>query len=425
MEPMNKFLNAHRQQFKDFIDSICNVDLNTPLHSKSPTYSTPLQIYSRLSGPTREGFLSLPHHIDRSRNLATLVDLWLDNYNRTATAGSQVIPRKLEGDLGRFHELCLGLRQRTNACYERVERAERHSSSLSHEWVSIAERMEVAPSEFWIKQRIPANFHNFGSNSSFAISAPARTGSPVLLSGSAPPVPYMSAMASALAAGTASQAKRGTSNERSARSSVDRRRPLQPVPPPTQEPQQQAEQRLGETQTPPLKASIYTPTARPWSKMSNASGFDLGAIGNSDGTTRPAAPSRHSSYPFEGSYNANESRPGSVSAATGGLSRGVTRSPSLRDRASFRPSSAISSRRASHESEPDSLVEARRGKHYTNAERRLRDESNGVTASRSDSRERDRSRLAGLFSRRKRIEKKDSSGNEPEAQRQRPMTSEK
>ncbi|KAB8416419.1 hypothetical protein FH972_024938 [Carpinus fangiana] len=333
MEPMNKFLNAHRQQFKSFIDTICDVPHSTPLHAKSPSYSTPLQIYGRLKGPTREGFLTLPYHIDRSRNLASLVNLWLNNYNRSMVPSSGHL-RALSGDLARFHELCLSLRQRTNACYERVERAERHTSSLTQKWVSIAERMEIAPSEFWIKQRVAVNFSSMpGPTPGTAIPRPS--------SSSVPNPGYSPAMATAMAAAMASQAKRGNSAERSARSSVDRRRPA--------------------------RSATYSPPSVPLSgarehPTSEGSDFDgLGSGGSAAGET---------TQPFD-------SRPGSVN--------GPRDPPQMISRASSRTSS-------------ETAAEVRR--HYTNAERRVKAEETGV---RSNSR--DRSRLGGLFGRRKRLDK--------------------
>lgn len=149
MEPMNKFLNAHKNEFKSFIDNICNVPSEMPLHEPSLSYSTPLQIYRRLPSRSKEGFLSLPYHIDRPRNSAMLVKLWLDHAQNVARADGP----SLTGDLARFHDLCLRLRQRTQGCYNRIERLERRGSSFVQKWIHIAERMERFPAEFWIKQR--------------------------------------------------------------------------------------------------------------------------------------------------------------------------------------------------------------------------------------------------------------------------------
>ncbi|KAF2842019.1 Rho GTPase activation protein [Patellaria atrata CBS 101060] len=139
MEPMNTFLTSHRQDFKTFIDNICSVPSNL-LHNQPilpPSYSTPLAILQRLPPTSREGFPSLPYLIDHAKNFAALVGLWLEG---TKTTAENI--QASDGDLLKFHTLCLALNVRTQDCLERAERAERPSSSLSVKWEELVEQLE-------------------------------------------------------------------------------------------------------------------------------------------------------------------------------------------------------------------------------------------------------------------------------------------
>lgn len=143
MEPMNAFLNNHRQEFKDFIDSICAISPTTSLQTPiPPSYSTPLAILQRLPPTSREGFPSLPYLIDHARNFAELVQLWLDHAGDLAENLAQE-----DGDLGKFHNICVTLNARTRDCLERAERAERPSSNLSVKWEELVEQLETNASD--------------------------------------------------------------------------------------------------------------------------------------------------------------------------------------------------------------------------------------------------------------------------------------
>ncbi|KAK7526022.1 uncharacterized protein IWZ02DRAFT_206224 [Phyllosticta citriasiana] len=143
MEPMNAFLNNHRQEFKDFIDNICAISPNTSLQTPiPPSYSTPLAILQRLPPTSREGFPSLPYLIDHARNFAELVQLWLDHAGDLAENLAQE-----DGDLGKFHNICVTLNARTRDCLERAERAERPSSNLSVKWEELVEQLEANASD--------------------------------------------------------------------------------------------------------------------------------------------------------------------------------------------------------------------------------------------------------------------------------------
>ena len=137
MEPMNAFLGSHRQDFKTFLDNICSISSTTvPATPIPPSYSTPLQILQRLPPTSREGFPSLPYLIDHARNFAGLVNLWLDHCDPRADSIQEG-----DGDLLPFHQLCLRLRQRTEDCLARAERAERPSSVLSTRWDEMVEQL--------------------------------------------------------------------------------------------------------------------------------------------------------------------------------------------------------------------------------------------------------------------------------------------
>ncbi len=137
---MNAFLNSHRQEFKKYLDDICSISsTSSPTPPIPPSYSTPIAILHRLPPTFKEGFPSLPYLIDHSRNFASLVNLWLDNTKKSANdiqAG--------DGDLLRFHKICVSLSERTKECLNRAEPAERPSSSLSVKWEELVEQLHGA-----------------------------------------------------------------------------------------------------------------------------------------------------------------------------------------------------------------------------------------------------------------------------------------
>jgi len=137
MEPMNAFLGTYRQGFKAFIDNICCINSSdSPQSPIPPSYSTPLLILQRLPPTSREGFPSLPYLIDHARNFASLVNLWLDHCG--------LLANNIHGgdrDLLQFHQLCQRLRQRTEDCLAKAERAERPSSVLSTKWDEVVEQL--------------------------------------------------------------------------------------------------------------------------------------------------------------------------------------------------------------------------------------------------------------------------------------------
>lgn len=140
MEPMNVFLTSHRQEFKRYLDEICSISTtSSPAPPIPPSYSTPIAILHRLPPTFKEGFPSLPYLIDHSRNFAMLVNLWLENTQKSA---SDI--QATDGDLLRFHNICVSLNERTKDCLNRAEPAERPSSSLSVKWEELVEQLRGA-----------------------------------------------------------------------------------------------------------------------------------------------------------------------------------------------------------------------------------------------------------------------------------------
>ena len=139
MEPMNKFLNSHRQAVKDFIDHVCSIPAERSTNPVPASYSTPVTIQGRLSPISREGFPSLPYLIDQSRNFAGLVRLWVNanplahyaiksGTTTAAAAQSNTLspnavdaPPLPDGDLLIFNDVCHDLQQRSDECFARVE----------------------------------------------------------------------------------------------------------------------------------------------------------------------------------------------------------------------------------------------------------------------------------------------------------------
>ncbi|KIW08933.1 uncharacterized protein PV09_00849 [Verruconis gallopava] len=140
MEPMNTFLTSHRSEFKAFLDNVCSISAinNASTSPIPPPYSTPLAILTRLPPTSREGFPSLPYLIDHAKNFAALVTLWLDHANQQSHIGEE------DGDLLKFHNICINLRNRTEECLAKAERAERPSSTLSFRWEELVEGLETA-----------------------------------------------------------------------------------------------------------------------------------------------------------------------------------------------------------------------------------------------------------------------------------------
>lgn len=135
MEPMNAFLNTHRQEFRDFVDTVCAISPDQATSVIPPSYTTPILILQRLPPTSREGFPSLPYLIDAVRECAALVAVWLDGSHETEDV------KPLSEELVRFDFLCQQLRQKTKDCLNLAEQAERPNGALTPKWEELVEQM--------------------------------------------------------------------------------------------------------------------------------------------------------------------------------------------------------------------------------------------------------------------------------------------
>jgi hypothetical protein len=135
MEPMNVFLNAHRQEFKSFVDTVCLISHDQATSAVPPSYTTPITILNRLPGTSREGFPSLPYLLDQARELSVLVSIWTERGNKNVTA-------ERSDELSQFDQFCKDLRWRTRESLNKAEQAERPSGMLEVKWGELVENMD-------------------------------------------------------------------------------------------------------------------------------------------------------------------------------------------------------------------------------------------------------------------------------------------
>ncbi|KAM0555133.1 hypothetical protein ACHAPJ_006484 [Fusarium lateritium] len=138
MEPMNRFLNVQRQAVRDYIDQVCSIPADRNANFVPAGYSTPVTILGRLSPTSKEGFPSLPYLIDDTRNLASLVKLWVD--------ARPVDDKKddVDQELLAFNDVCFALQQRADACLAKVETERAHESGTYSTTDDVAESIEQA-----------------------------------------------------------------------------------------------------------------------------------------------------------------------------------------------------------------------------------------------------------------------------------------
>ncbi|KAI9738242.1 MAG: hypothetical protein M1834_008740 [Cirrosporium novae-zelandiae] len=140
MEPMNSFIQSHRNEFKSFIDQICSIPSERPISAIPASYATPIGILARLPPTSREGFPSLPFLIDHARNFAGIVQLWLEIISTELSE-----PQKMDGDLLTFHKRCVELQKRAKDCLAKAEQAERPSvANLETRWEEMVDQLEHA-----------------------------------------------------------------------------------------------------------------------------------------------------------------------------------------------------------------------------------------------------------------------------------------
>ncbi|KAF4971819.1 hypothetical protein FZEAL_9746 [Fusarium zealandicum] len=138
MEPMNRFLNVQRQAVRDYIDQVCSIPADRSAKMVPAGYSTPVTILGRLSPTAKEGFPSLPYLVDDTRNLASLVKLWVD--------AKPVEDKKAEvdGELLAFNDVCFALQQRADACLAKVESERADENAAYATTDDITESLEQA-----------------------------------------------------------------------------------------------------------------------------------------------------------------------------------------------------------------------------------------------------------------------------------------
>ena len=102
--------------------------------------------------------------------MARLVTMWLKWHEVQVERNPNSFD--LKGDLQRFHEICMHLKDRMALCVERAENAERPSSSLSTKWEEVAGA--VAGSPMFSPSAHPM-LQAFGRNPSQPMQPPVRT----------------------------------------------------------------------------------------------------------------------------------------------------------------------------------------------------------------------------------------------------------
>ncbi|KAF8252597.1 hypothetical protein K440DRAFT_644779 [Wilcoxina mikolae CBS 423.85] len=142
MSPMNEFLAEHKDELKDFVDSVTKINpmLDNAVRTIPASYATPMTIFNRISQASKEGFPSLPYLIDQPRAFAALVAMWVKYHPQANT--NTITPETQE-----FHEICRNIQNRIRECVDRAEDAERPGSSLSAEqkWEEVAEKATGVP----------------------------------------------------------------------------------------------------------------------------------------------------------------------------------------------------------------------------------------------------------------------------------------
>ncbi|KAI9800691.1 MAG: hypothetical protein M1825_004013 [Sarcosagium campestre] len=138
MEPMNRSLTVHRQEFRDFIDAICSSPRPSSA-SVPPSYATPSTIVARLPAASREAIPTLPYLLDPAANFAALVTLWLD-----PSAHRTPAPRVVSTTLTDFHAECLRLHARARDLLVEAQGSERAPARLSHVWAGLRRQLDNA-----------------------------------------------------------------------------------------------------------------------------------------------------------------------------------------------------------------------------------------------------------------------------------------
>lgn len=147
MEPMNIFVNEHKQQYRDFIDQLCAVP-----HAFNRTSSQPLQaaaqtIFKHLPPLVQEGIPALPYLIDYSRAFAALIKLWVDHKPHAIPVDNHTLKR--------FHHECINIHSLAEDCYASAERTNVIGRDFTKEWATMMDQMENDPAEFLMDEMAP------------------------------------------------------------------------------------------------------------------------------------------------------------------------------------------------------------------------------------------------------------------------------
>ena len=138
MEPMNKFLNAQKPKFKEYIDQVCDLPADRLVNALPANYSTPLTILGRLPPIAREGFPSLPYLIDPAYSFAALLKLWyhLDPLAKVENPDSELV---------KFNALAKKIIERSVACRGAAE-SRTTEDTAENELVELLEQATIIES---------------------------------------------------------------------------------------------------------------------------------------------------------------------------------------------------------------------------------------------------------------------------------------
>ncbi|KAI9717116.1 MAG: hypothetical protein M1828_007449 [Chrysothrix sp. TS-e1954] len=167
MSPMDAFCSSNRGQLKEFVDEICDIVPDGPdrrnfeAHTSRPLTRDSMEI---LEDPSAQGLVeanhdrvSLLHLMDRPSRLAGLVELWLAKTSATKAQGSSMDAKSkfaartppMDRSLTHFDRVCKDLDRRKDSYREMADTSNMRESNVSSRWVTIAERMEATPGNFW------------------------------------------------------------------------------------------------------------------------------------------------------------------------------------------------------------------------------------------------------------------------------------
>ena len=153
---MNVFLNTHRQEFKEFVESICSVSPERgPEDAPPASYGAPSALRNRLPPTSAECLASLPYLLDQSRELAALVATWIEavpppssphsssasaeqDHNDTSEANEAIGPAVA------FDRICRSLRAQTRTVLLQADQAGEVSGCDGFDWKAMLRQIDLA-----------------------------------------------------------------------------------------------------------------------------------------------------------------------------------------------------------------------------------------------------------------------------------------